>query len=158
MGKNLFFYWSIIDLICCTNLCYIAEWLSYTYIYILFILFSIMVYHRILNIVPCVGGILILLLLLFSSEVMSDSLQPHELQHARLRHHSLSPSVCSNSCPLSQWCYTTISSSAAPFSSCLRSFPASGSFPMSQLFSTSIGASALASVLPMNIQGWLPLG
>ena len=72
-----------------------------------------------------------------------------------------SPRVCSNSCPLCQWCYPTISSSIIPFSSCPQSFPASGSFPMSWLFvkgSHSIGASASASVLPMNIQVWFPLG
>ena len=93
--------------------------------------------------------------------VVSDSLRPHGLQHARLPCPSLSPRVCSNSRPLSQWCHPTISSSAAPFSSCLQSFPASGFFPMSQLFTSggqSIGASASASFLPMNIQGWLPLG
>ena len=92
---------------------------------------------------------------------MSDSLQPHELQHARLPCPSLSPRVCSNSCPLSQWCYWTISSSAPLFPSCLQSFPASGSFLMSQHFtsgSQGIGASASASVLPMNMQGWFPLG
>ena len=69
--------------------------------------------------------------------------------------------ICSNSCPLSQWCHSTISSSVIPFSSCLRSFPASGSFPMSQLFASggqSIEASTSAPVLPMNIQGWFPLG
>ena len=85
----------------------------------------------------------------------------HELQHARLPCPSLSPGVCSNSCPLSQWCYLTISSSVAPFCSWLQSFPALGSFPMSRLFSSSgqsIEASASASVLPMNIQGWFPLG
>ena len=74
---------------------------------------------------------------------------------------SPSPGACSNSCPLSQWCYSTISSPAASLSSCLQSFPASGSFPMSQLFESdgqSIRASASASVLPMNIQGWFPLG
>ena len=74
---------------------------------------------------------------------------------------SLSPGVCSNSCPLSQWYHPTISSSVIPFSSCLQSFPASGSFPMSQLITSggqSIEASASASVLPMNIQGWFPLG
>ena len=74
---------------------------------------------------------------------------------------SLSPRVCSNSYPLSQWCHPTICSSVAPFSFCLQSFPASGSFPMSQLFTSggqSIGVSALASALPMNIQGWFPLG
>ena len=88
-------------------------------------------------------------------------LQPHGLQHARLPCRSLSPGVCSNSCPLSQWCYLTISSSAAPFSFCLQSFPASGSFPMSQLLASGgqrTGGSNSASVLPMNIQGWFPLG
>ena len=91
---------------------------------------------------------------------MSDSFQPHGLQHARLLCPSSSPRVCSNSCPLSWWCYPTISSSVVPFS-CLQSFPASGSFQMSQLFTSGgqrIGASAPASVLPMNIQGWFPLG
>ena len=95
----------------------------------------------------------------FSHSVVSDSLQPHGLQHARLSWSSLFPGVCSNSCPLSRWCRPTISSSVIPFSSCLQSFPASGSFPMSQLFTSggqSIGASALASVLPTNIQDWFP--
>ena len=90
---------------------------------------------------------------------MSDSLQPHELQHARLPCPSLSPRVCSHSCPLSWWCYLIISSSANPFSFSLQSFPASGSFPMSQLFASddkSVGASA--SVLLMNIQIWFPSG
>ena len=92
---------------------------------------------------------------------MSDSLWPHGLQHARLPCPSLSPGVCSNSCSLSWWCRPTISSSVIPFSSCSQSFPAPESFPMSQLFTSSghsIGASASASVLPMNIQGWFPLG
>ena len=83
------------------------------------------------------------------------------LQHARLSCPSLSPRVCSNSCPLSWWCHPTILSSVSPFSSCLQSFPASGSFPMSQFFVSggqSIGASSSASVLPMNIQDWFPLG
>ena len=82
----------------------------------------------------------------------------HGLQHTRLACPSLSPRVCSNSCPLSLWCHPTISSSVIPFSSCLQSFRASGSFPMSQLFTSggqSIGASA--SILPMNIQEWFPL-
>ena len=90
---------------------------------------------------------------------MSDSLQHHGLQHTRLPCPSASPEACSNSCPLSRWCHPTISSSVVPFSSCLLSFPASGSFPVSQLFASggqSIGASA--SVLPMKIQGWFPLG
>ena len=97
----------------------------------------------------------------FSRSVVSDSLQPHGLQYARLPCPSPTPRVYSNSCPLSQWCHPIISSSFIPFSSCLQSFPASGSFPMSQFFASggqSIGISALASVLPMNIQNWFPLG
>ena len=91
---------------------------------------------------------------------MSDSLWLHGLQHTRLPCPSLTPGVCSNSHPLSWWCYTTISSSVTPLS-CPQSFPASESFPMSRLFASggqSTGASASASVLPMNIQGWFPLG
>ena len=86
---------------------------------------------------------------------------PHGLQHARVPCPSPSPSICSNSCPVSQWYHPTISSSVIPFSSCLQSFPTSGSFPMNQLFTSvgqHIGALASASVLPMNIQGWFPLG
>ena len=91
---------------------------------------------------------------------MSNSLQPHRLKHARLFCPPLSPRVCSDSCPLSWWCYLTTSSSAVPFSLCLQSFPASRSFLMSQLFtsgSQSIGASASASVLAINIQASFPL-
>ena len=91
---------------------------------------------------------------------MSKSLWPHGLQHARLPFPSPAPGTCSNSCPSSQWCHPTISSSAIPFSSCLQSFPASGSFPVSQFFTSggqSIWASASASVLPVNIQDWFPL-
>ena len=91
----------------------------------------------------------------------SNSLWSHELQHARLPCPSLYPRVCSNSCPLSWWCCLTISSSAALFSFCLQSFPASGSFPMSQLFASggqSVRVSISASVLTMNIQSWFPLG
>ena len=97
----------------------------------------------------------------FSHSVMSDSLQPHGLQHARLRCLSLTPGACSNSCPSSRWCHPTISSSIGPFSSCFQAFPASGSFPVSQFLTSSgqsIGVSASASVLPMNIQDWFPLG
>ena len=97
----------------------------------------------------------------FSHYVMSDSLQPHGLQHTRLLCPSLPPGVCSNSCPVSRWCHLTISSSATLFSFCLQSFPASGSFPVSWLFESggqTIGASASSSVLPMNIQDWFPLG
>ena len=99
--------------------------------------------------------------MLFSCKGMSDSLRCHELQHVRLPCPSLSPRVCSNSCPLSHWYYLTISFSSSSFSSCLQFFPVSGSFPMSWLFTTdgqSIGASTSTSVLPMNIQGWFPLG
>ena len=97
----------------------------------------------------------------FSHSVMSDSLQPQGLQHTRLPCPSPTPRACSNSCPLSWWCHPTISSSIVPFSSCLQSFPASGSFQISQFFSSggqSIGASASASVLSMNFQDWFPLG
>ena len=92
---------------------------------------------------------------------MSDSLRPCGLQHARLPFLSPTPGVYSDSCPLSPWCHPTISSSVIPFSSCPQSFPASGSFPVSQFFAwggQSIGVSASASVLPMNIQDWSPLG
>ena len=102
-----------------------------------------------------------LLLLLFSRSVTSDSLRPPGLQHARLPCPSPTPGACSNSGPLGQWCHPTISSSIVPFSSCLQSFPASGSFPICQFFKSggqSTGASASASVLPMNIQYWFPLG
>ena len=97
----------------------------------------------------------------FSRSVVSDPLQPHGLQHARPPCPSPTPGAYSNSCPLSQWCHPTISSSVVHFSSCLQSFPASGSFPVSQFFAwggQSIGVSASASVLPINIQGWFPLG
>ena len=95
----------------------------------------------------------------FSNSVVSDSLRSHGLQHARPLCPSPTPGVYSNSCPLSQWCHPAISSSVVPFS-CLQSFPASGSFQMSQLFASggqSIGVSALVSVLPMNIQDWFSL-
>ena len=101
------------------------------------------------------------MLLLFSWYVVSDSLQPHELQHTKFLCPLLFPGICSNSCSLSQWCHPTISSSVAPFSFYPQSFPASGSFPVTQLFPSggqSIRASASASVLLMNIQGWFPLG
>jgi len=97
----------------------------------------------------------------FSCSVMSNYLWPHGLQHTRPPCPSLTPRVCSNSCPLSWWYHPTISSSVIPFSSNLISFPASGSFPMSQFFASggqSIAVSASASVLPMNIQDWFPLG
>ena len=95
----------------------------------------------------------------FSCSVMFASLRPHGLQHARLPCPSPIPRVYSNSCPSSQWCHPAISSHVVPFSSCLQPFP--GSFPRSQFFTSggqNIGVSASASVLPMNIQGWFPLG
>ena len=97
----------------------------------------------------------------FSHAVMSDSLRPHGLQHVRLPCPSLTPEASSNSCPSSWRCHPTISSSVVSFSSCLQSFPASGSFPMRQFFARggqSIRVLASASVLPMNIQDWFPLG
>ena len=97
----------------------------------------------------------------FSCSVMSNSLRPNGLQHARPPCPSPTPGVYSNSCPLSQWCHPTISSSVVPVSSCPQSLPASGSFQMSQLFAwsgQSSGVSASASVLPMNTQDWSPLG
>ena len=97
----------------------------------------------------------------FSHSVKSDSLWPHGLQHTRPPSPSPTPRAYSNSCPLSQWCNPATSSSVIPFVICLQSFPASGSFQMSQLFTSggqSIGVSASTSVLPMNIQDWFPLG
>ena len=99
--------------------------------------------------------------LLFSRSVMSDCLWPHGLQHTRLPCPSPTTRACPNSCPLSQWCHPTISSSVVPFFFCLLSFPVSGSFPMNWLFTScgqNTGASASVSVLPMNIQGWFHLG
>ena len=97
----------------------------------------------------------------FSHSVVSDSLLPYWLQHSRLPCPSPISGACSNSCPSSWWCHPSISSSAVPFSSCLLSFQASGSFPMSQFFASrgqSIRASASASILLMNTQDWFPLG
>ena len=96
---------------------------------------------------------------LFSHLVMSKSWRPYELEHTRLLCPPLSPGVCSNSCPFSQWSYLTISSSATPISFCLHSFPESGSFPMRWLFA--LGGQSIdvsATILPVNIQGWFPLG
>ena len=96
----------------------------------------------------------------FSRSVVSDSLRPHEPQHARPPCPSPTPGLHSNSCPLSQWCHTAISSSVVPFASCPQSLPASESFPMNQLFTwggQNIGVSASESVLPINTQDWSPL-
>ena len=97
----------------------------------------------------------------FSHSVISNCLRPHGLQHAKPLCPSPTPRACSNSCPWSQWCHPTISSFVIPFSSHFQSFPASGSFPVSQFFALggqSIGVSVSTSVLPMNIQDWFPLG
>ena len=99
--------------------------------------------------------------LYFSRSAMSDSLRPHGLQHARLPCPSPTPGACLNSCLSTRWWHPTISSSVVPVSSRLQSFPASGSFPVSRFFTSggqSIGVSASASVLPMSINGWFPLG
>ena len=97
----------------------------------------------------------------FSRLVVSDSLRPRGPQHTRPPYSSWTPRVYPNSCPLSRWCHPTVSSSVVPFSSCLQYFPASGSIPVSQLFTSggqSTGVSASTLVLPMNIQDWYPLG
>ena len=99
--------------------------------------------------------------MLFSCSAVSNSLWPYGLQHTRIPCPSLSPGICSNSCPLIQWCHPTISSSDVSFSNCLQSFPASGSFPISCLFALggqSVDPSASASVLPLNSQSLFPLG
>ena len=115
--------------------------------------------------VKLMNAYIFLIKLQFSRSVVSDSLRPHGL-HARLQHArppcpSPTPRACSYSCTSSRWCHPTISSSVVPFSSCLQSFPASGSFSVSQFFASggqSIGVSASTSILPMNIQYWFPLG
>ena len=97
----------------------------------------------------------------FSRSVVSNSLQPHGLQHTRLLSASPTPGACSNSYQSGRWCHPTISSSVVPFSSCLQSFPASRYFPMSQFFTSgdqSIGVLVSTSILPMNIQDWFPWG
>ena len=111
--------------------------------------------HELAKVLIFSSHLWVTLLLLFSCSVMSDSFWPHELQYARLSCSLPIPRACSNSCPSSQWCHPTISYSVFPFSSCLQSFPASGPFPMG---GQNIGVSASASVLPMNIQDWFPLG
>ena len=111
---------------------------------------------------PCyLIGSSFIYLIQFSHSVMTDSLWPHELQHARPPCPLPTPRAYTNLCPLSGWCHPTISSSVVPFSSHLQTFPASGSFPMSHFFASGgqrIGLSASTSVLPVNIQDWFPLG
>ena len=122
-----------------------------------------LIVHKVLKLCAWIEYIISskVLLLQLSCSVVSNSLRPHGLQHARLPCPSPTPEACSNSCPSSCWCHPTISHSIIPLSSCLHSFPASGSFSMSQFLASggqSIGVSASASVLPMNIQDWFPLG
>ena len=135
---NLFnLNWRIITLQYCVGFCHVSTWISHRYTYVCSWLYN----HS----VP------------FSRSVVSDSLRPHESQHARLHCPSQTPGVYSNSCSSSWWCHLAISSSVISFSSCPQSLPASGSFPMSQLFSSggqSLGVSASALVLPMNTQDW----
>ena len=172
-SRVLFFlkklYWSIVDLQCCVSIeCTASESVTRKHrsTVLFFKFFSHIGHCRALSSVPCVpwhvlNSYLFCLSVQFSHSDVSDSLQPHGLQHTRLACPSPTPGACSNSCPSSWWCHPTISSSVIPFSSCLQSFPASGSFPMSQFFASggqSIEASASASVLPMNIQDWFPLG
>ena len=117
--------------------------------------------HHLTSYIPFPKNDLQTLMYQFSCSVTSDSLWPHGLQHTMFPCPSPTPKACSNSCPSSQWCHPTISSSVVPSSSCLQSFPASGSFPVSQFFAPggrSIGVSASASVLPMNSLDWSPLG
>ena len=121
--------------------------------------FSLVDYYIILSIVT--NNISLISSVQFSRSVVSNSLWPHESQHARPPCPSPTPRVYSNPCPLSWWCHPAISASVVPFISCFQPCPASGSFPMSQLFASggqSIGVSASASVLPMNTQDWSPLG
>ena len=133
------------------------SWLTLSIAWFLHACFHKSIYS--LHFYGCKKGLQLILVVVHS--VMSNSLWPHGLQHTRHACPSPSPRACSNSCPLSQWCHPTISSSVAPFSSCLQCFPRSGSFPMSQLFTPggqSIGVLASASVPPMNSQDWFPLG
>ena len=132
-NKNFIWYWSIFDSQCCATFRLTVAWFSYTYM----MEYSVQ----------------------FSCSVMSNSLLPHELQHAKPSFPSPTPRVYSNSCPLSRWCHPTSWAFVIPFSSHLQSFPASGSFQMSQLFTSggqSIGVSASTSVLRMNTQDWFP--
>ena len=155
------FYWSIVALQYCASFYCTAQWISYTYIPFFRISFSFS-HYRAPSRVCCVAVFTVVGSHCCCSVAQSClTLQPHGLQHARLLCPSPFPGTCSNSCLLSRWCHPTISSSVVPSSSCLQSFPASGSFSMSNFFTSggqSIGVSASASVLPMNIKGWFPLG
>ena len=149
-------YWSV--------LIFSPMYISYSYLLYSYLFFSylfkfciyIIVYYNVAH-----QSLLYFISVQFSHSVVSDCLQPHELQQARPPCPSPTPGIHSNSCPSSRWCHAAISSSVVPFSSCPQSLPASESFPMSQLFAwggQSIVVSALASVLPKNTQDWSPLG
>ena len=143
------FNWRIIALQWCVDFFCMTTWISHKYTWVPSINILELCFKTWLSSVQ------------FSCSVVSDSLRPHELQHARPPCPSPTPRAYPNSCPLNRWCHPAISSSGVPFSSCPQSLPASGSFPMSQLFAwggQSTGVSALASVLPMNTQDWSPLG
>ena len=142
-------------------ICIYMIWYTYDiYVYISHIYHMYMIYISYIHIHTYIHIYVYIYKVQFSCSVVSDSLWPHGLQHARLPCPSPASGAYSNSCPLRQWCHPTISSSVVLFSSCLQSFPASGSFQMSQLFASggqSIGVSASTSVLSMNIRDWFPL-
>ena len=151
------FNWRIITLQCCIGFYCTAMWISWTSfsIYFNLILFQISTVYIIKSYTHTHTHTHTHISVQFSCSVMSDSLRPHESQHARPPCPSPTPGVHSNSCPSSWWCHPAISSSVVHFSSCPQSLPASGSFPMSQLFTwggRSTGVSALASSLPKNTQ------
>ena len=147
LGHNVASFFSVLLYVVCPEFCTFRSWriLVYNLLYLKY--FVSFCYQKYVN--------------QFSHSVIFDSLWPHGLQHARLPCPSPTPRAYSNSCQSSQWCYPTISSSVIPFSSCLQSFPVSGSSLMSQRFAwggQSIGVSASTSILPVNIQDWFPLG
>ena len=146
---------------CCSHLCLMFSWIN-VFFFCLFVLllYALETIFRDIKWLTLKIFFVPVQFSQFSHSVMSDSLWPHGLQHARLPCPSTTPRTCSNSCPLSRWCFPTILSSVVSFS-CLQSFSASRSFPVSQFFTSggqSIGVSATASVLPMNSQDWFPSG
>ena len=154
-GKMSFFF--MIDCTPCMRVCVCV--CVRVYVFVCVCVFHIFFLHS--SIDGHLGSFHIFSSVQFSHSVMSNSLRPHKPQHTRPPCPSPTPGVHPNPCPLSQWCHPAISSSVIPFSSCLQSFPASGSFQMSQLFTSgdqNVGVSASTSVLPMNIQDWFLLG
>ena len=157
----IYFYWSIVVLQCFVGFYCTAKWISYIYSYIPLLGVSFPFRSSQSTELSSLSYTVSSNSVQFCRSVVSKSLWLHELQHARPPCPSPTPRVYPNSCPLSQWCRPTVSSFVIPFSSHLQSFPASGSFQMSQLFASggqSIGVSASTSVLPMNTQDWSPLG